>query len=118
MLEEGAILSIHDEKVKPQQIANDLGISDNKEINNLNENNNFELEAQWSFSDEIENGFILADAVLVLTEWASYSEINWTEMSKKMRAPAWVFDARSIINQTEVKKANLNFWRIGDGSKN
>ncbi len=118
LLEEGAILSIHDEKVKPQQIANDLGISENKDINNLNENNNFELEAQWSFSDEIENGFILADAVLVLTEWGSYSEINWKEMSKKMRAPAWVFDARSIINQTEVKKANLNFWRIGDGSRN
>ncbi len=118
LLEEGAILSIHDEKVKPQQIANDLGIPENKDINNLNENNNFELEAQWSFSDEIENGFILADAVLVLTEWGSYSEINWKEMSKKMRAPAWVFDARSIINQTEVKKANLNFWRIGDGSRN
>ena len=117
LLEEGAILSIHDEKVKPEQIANDLGISENKDINNLNENNNFELEAQWSFSDEIENGFILADAVLVLTEWGSYSEINWKEMSKKMRTPAWVFDARSIVNQTEVKKANLNFWRIGDGSR-
>ena len=69
-----------------------------------------------SFSEEIENGFFLADAVVVLTEWSLYSEINWIEMSKKMRAPAWVFDARSIINQSEVKKAKLNFWRIGDGS--
>ncbi len=116
LLEEGAILSIHDQKVKPHQISNDLGVSENKEVSDLNENNNFALEGQWSFSEEIENGFILADAVVVLTEWSAYSEINWIEMSKKMRAPAWVFDARSIINQSEVKKANLNFWRIGDGS--
>jgi len=116
LLEEGAILSIHDQKVKPHQISNDLGISENKEANALNENNNFELEGQWSFSEEIDNGFILADAVIVLTEWDVYSEINWVEMSKKMRAPAWVFDVRSIINQSEVKKAKLNFWRIGDGS--
>ena len=118
LLEEGAILSIHDQKVKPYQISNDLGISENKEISSLKENNNFALEGQWSFSEEIENGFILADAVVVLTEWDSYSEINWMEMSKKMRCPAWVFDARSIINHSEVKKANLNFWRIGDGSRN
>ena len=116
LLEEGAILSIHDQKVKPQQISNDLGISENKEICGLNENNNFEFEGHWYFSEEIENGFIQADAVVVLTEWHSYSEINWMEMSKKMRSPAWVFDARSIINHSEVKKANLNFWRIGDGS--
>jgi len=34
-----------------------------------------------------------------------------------MRKPAWIFDARSIVDANLIKKANLNFWRIGDGSK-
>ena len=118
LLEEGAILLIHDQKVKPFQIANDLGIEENQKINLLNEDNNFSFEGQWCLSEEIENGFSRADAVVVLTEWHEYSKINWQEMSKKMRTPAWIFDARSIIDPNEVKKANLNFWRIGDGSEN
>ena len=115
LLEEGAILLIHDQKVKPYQISNDLGIEENHKINLLNEDNNFSFEGQWCFSADIESGFSRADAVVVLTEWDSYSKINWEEISKKMRTPAWIFDARSIIDPNEVKKANLNFWRIGDG---
>ena len=33
-----------------------------------------------------------------------------------MRSPAWVFDARSTLLPEKVKKAGLNYWRIGDGS--
>ena len=33
-----------------------------------------------------------------------------------MRHPAWVFDARSIVNPKDVRNANLNLWRVGDGS--
>ena len=117
LLEEGAILSIHDQKVMSCQVANDLGIEENKKINLLNEDNNFSLEGQWCFSEKIEDGFHKADAVLVLTEWDLYSKINWEEMSQYMRAPAWVFDARSIVDPYGVKKAKLNFWRIGDGSE-
>ena len=56
-----------------------------------------------------------ADAVLVLTEWEDYSNINWDKVSKIMRKPAWIFDARSIIEPSKVIKTGLNFWRIGDG---
>ena len=62
--------------------------------------------------------FIHSDAVLILTEWDFYSKIDWQMVSKKMRPPAWVFDSRSIVNQKKVIDAGLNFWRIGDGSRN
>ena len=32
-----------------------------------------------------------------------------------MVKPAWVFDARSIVNVDLVKKAGINLWRLGDG---
>ena len=36
-------------------------------------------------------------------------------ISKGMRSPAWIFDARSILDPEKVKECELNFWRIGDG---
>ena len=49
---------------------------------------------------------------LILTEWIEYSNIDWERVSKMMRKPAWVFDARSISNSDKVKDANISFWRV------
>ena len=58
-----------------------------------------------------------ADAVLILTEWDMYSNIDWHQASKVMRKPTWVFDARSIVEKDEIISTGINFWRIGDGSR-
>ena len=65
---------------------------------------------------KLDDVFVDSDAVLIITEWAEYSNINWYEISKKMRSPAWVFDARSMVDPQKIKDAGLNLWRIGDGS--
>ncbi len=57
-----------------------------------------------------------ADSVVVLTAWDEYYGINWQEVSIRMRKPSWGFDVRSIFHQEKVIDANLNFWRIGDGT--
>ena len=44
-----------------------------------------------------------------------YGKLDWGKISKLMRRPAWVFDARSIIEPNEVIDAGLSFWRVGDG---
>ena len=68
--------------------------------------------------NNLEDVFIEIDASLILTEWDEYSKINWQSASEKMRSPAWVFDSRSVVDQKNVIDAGLNFWRIGDGSRN
>ena len=114
LLEEGAELLIHDPKVDPAQIANDLGKNPKLFKNDsLSSDNN---ESDWSFVNNVYEGFKNSDAILILTEWEEYSQINWEEAARLMRKPAWVFDARSIINFESIKKENLNFWRIGDGT--
>ena len=117
LLEEGAILCINDPKVDPNQIHKDLGRK-NKELKNLYKDREYYLnEGEWFHIKTIEEGLKDSDAVIVLTEWREYSKIDWVKFSKQMRKPAWVFDARSIICPQTVKEANLNFWRIGDGTK-
>ena len=82
----------------------------------LNENSSQNIEeGKWSKVDLIYDIFNDADAVLILTEWKEYALINWEEVSKRMRKPAWLFDSRSIINNKNIKNLNLNFWQIGDG---
>ena len=116
LLNEGANLLIHDPKVTACQIENDLNIKSTKSLKNYN--TSFDKKSGvWEYTKSIDDIAIFNNsyAVLILTEWEEFRNLNWTEISKKMVPPAWVFDSRSIINTQAVKDAGLNLWRIGDG---
>ena len=53
---------------------------------------------------------------MTLTEWEDYKNIEWYHVAKKIISPAWVFDARSVVNLDLVKKSGINMWSLGDGS--
>ncbi len=109
LLEEGSILQIHDPKVSKDQISNSLEVyHDNNKLDKSNLNDN------WILKDTIEDAVINTDAVLILTEWDIYREINWVRISKLMRPPSWVFDTRLITNPQKVRDAGLNLWRLGE----
>ena len=113
LLDEGAILNIHDPKVSVDQIEKDLNLSPYK--SNQKEKEDNLKEGSWNRIEDLKLAFNNADAVVVLTEWEEYRTINWLEISKQMRRPSWVFDVRSIIDPKEVINNGINFWRIGDG---
>ena len=106
---------IHDPKVDPNQIALDLNLKPHNSIGSNSETQTFSEESNWYSASDIEIALEESDAAVILTEWIEYSQINWNKISKKMRKPAWVFDARSIVDPKTVIKSGLNFWRIGDG---
>jgi len=114
LIEEGAWLIIHDPKVLKEQITKDLEMQP-VEIEYKNLENIFQNGGNWSFAENINESFYGADAVLILTEWSEYINIDWHIAENRMRKPAWIFDSRSIINPDSIKKTNFNFWRIGDG---
>jgi len=101
LLNEGAILSIHDPKVEKENILKNINQSNHENI--IIENN-------------IDKAVIDADAVLILTDWEQYKNLDFELFSNIMRKPAWVFDTRSVININNIKKTDLNFWKIGYGS--
>ena len=108
LIEEGAILNIYDPKVSKKQIFRDLNLKENSEgPTSLN---------KCHVTENIYDGFKNADAILILTEWSEFSNINWESAYEVMRKPGWVFDSRSIVNPKKVLEANLKLWRIGDGS--
>ena len=115
LLEEGASLYIHDPKVNPSQIEIDLNTSEKNKTNEISRN--IYEEGIWTSAQSIDDALVDSDAAVILTEWELYKHINWEKASKIMRRPAWVFDARSIVNRKNVIDSGINFWRVGDGVK-
>ena len=58
-----------------------------------------ELAAGLHLAGSVEEASTVAgaDAVLILTEWQQYRQLNWQALAALMRKPAWVFDARAVL---------------------
>mgnify|MGYP001157026642 CR=1 FL=1 len=115
LLEEGAILNIHDPKVSPDQISLDLGQEEKARVKEIKNNS---LDGSWNFFNNIYDSIVDTDALIIITEWEEYSKINWLKTSQLMRQPAWIFDTRSIIDTKKIKEININFWQVGNGTIN
>ena len=109
LLEEGAQLAIHDPKVAAEQMARDLQQEAAPQADALSGT------GSWAQASSVESAVKGADAVLVLTEWQQYRELEWTSLASRMRKPAWVFDARAVTDPDQVRSAGLTLWRVGDG---
>jgi UDPglucose 6-dehydrogenase len=117
LLEEGAQLAIHDPKVDPEQISRDLNLiaSHAPEADAGPTRGALSGEATWWPSPDVASAMRGADAVLILTEWQQYRELDWAVLAPLMRKPAWVFDARGVAEPKQIASAGLNFWRVGEG---
>tara|TARA_B100000242_G_scaffold223746_1_gene164465 strand:+ start:2494 stop:3933 length:1440 start_codon:yes stop_codon:yes gene_type:complete len=116
LIEEGALLSIHDPKVDKCQIEKDLEIKLNLNSDTKFEDVSSKDKGGWTYAPSINASLTGADASIVLTEWKDYENIDWHMAKKIMRSPSWIFDARSILTTKKVKDAGFNLWTIGDGS--
>ena len=112
LLEEGAFLTIHDPKVSFKIIEDYLGT---KSINYEQINSTINLDGLWSFTDDLNKLFMESHALIIITEWSEYSQIDWGIASKNMKRPGWIFDTRGIVNIEEVKKNGLKIWVVGNG---
>ena len=103
LLEEGAVLAIVDPKVSERQMAQDLGQSAGAG------------EGSWHRVPDVEQAASGADALLLLTEWQAFAQIDWPEVAAVMRRPAWLFDARAKADGAAARAAGLHVWTVGEG---
>ena len=54
-----------------------------------------------------------ADAVVVMTDWKEYAELDWAKIYKSMRKPALVFDTRNCLNSSMLKDLGFNVLNVG-----
>ena len=106
LLEEGANLSIYDPKVENYKIKEDLDFK----MKELNQN---EYYGNYEICKSISDAALGSDALVILTEWAEFSNIIWEKLFLNMRQPAWIFDSRICIDFNRAKEAGFKIWQIG-----
>ena len=111
LMTEGGNLFIYDPKVDASQISKDL----NKKMNS--DKNIASKEGEWCISKNIYDAARNADAIIILTEWPEFKNLDWNQISNIVRSPAWIFDTRYLLNPKDLSLIDINYWRIGYGDK-
>ena len=114
LLNEGCFLTIHDPKVKVEQINKDLDQYKYFD-NSVNVNQELFEEGCWNFTRDLRIAAKNSDAIVILTEWDEYKNIDWLEISSLMRKPNWIFDTRRVLNAKMLRKSDINIWQLGEG---
>ena len=104
---EGAKLSIYDPKVNEDSITREFNFSSNEEYN-----------TSWLKTDSIEDAVKDSDAIIILTEWPEFKNLNWEKLINQMRKPRWIFDSRNILNSDDLKNLDVNIWINGQDIRN
>ena len=99
LLIEKAKLAIYDPCVSSQQIYKDLNI--NSKLNSVKIENSAEKV--------IEN----SHAIVILTEWSTFRNLNFKDLYKTMIKPAFIFDGRNILDLDKLSKIGFQCFGIG-----
>lgn len=108
LLHDGATLGIHDPRVDGPAIEQLLAIGDD----------GAPAAGHFVKVNSVEIACDGADAVLILTDWQEYRQLDWAALAARMRRPGWVFDARRGTNLAEAESQGLETWQIGRGGLN
>jgi UDPglucose 6-dehydrogenase len=107
LLLENAKLHIYDPKVKKNQILNDL----KKSLNNCIESNNLiENVIIENCPDDAIDG---CHAIVILTEWNEFLDLNYKKYFELMEKPAFIFDGRRILDKKFLEEIGYDVFCIG-----
>ena len=59
-------------------------------------------------TSDAESLFARADAVVLVTEWQEYLELDWAALSGKMRTPL-IIDGRSFLDRKAMETAGFRY---------
>lgn len=101
LLEERAELAIFDPKVQESQIRADLNV-DEKDSSVVVYKDPYEAAAG-------------AYAILILTEWDLFKDLDYKKIYQGMRKPAFIYDGRNILDLESLKTIGFKAIGIGQG---
>ncbi|PAV77526.1 hypothetical protein WR25_02551 [Diploscapter pachys] len=103
LLEEHAKLAIYDPKVSEKQIRMELGNNVDKQI----------VEKLVTVCADPYEAAAGAHAIVVLTEWDEFKELDYSRIYSSMQHPAAIFDGRLILDQPVLRDIGFRTFAIG-----
>ncbi|MBO4655253.1 MAG: UDP-glucose/GDP-mannose dehydrogenase family protein [Bacteroidales bacterium] len=64
------------------------------------------------YCENVEETFVGADALLIVTEWSEFRVLNFEKIRSLMKRPV-IFDGRNIHNIKEMQKQQIEYYPIG-----
>ncbi len=107
LVNDGSNISIYDPKVSKERIDEELNNALN--LQSIHKNH----EPPWEVSSNLYDSAKDSDAILILTEWEEFKNLNFQKLSNIMRPPSWIFDTRSIIDNEKANNCGFNIWSVG-----
>jgi UDPglucose 6-dehydrogenase len=103
LLEEGAHVAVYDPQADPEDFALELR-SRRKGVDGLRN-----LSHVQSVSEAAKD----AHALVVLTDWAEFLELDYSELHATMAQPAFLFDGRRLLDGSRMRAIGFQFYSIG-----
>ena len=66
-----------------------------------------------SYEDDLYDAAKDADAVLLMTDWAVYRQLDWQRIYESMRKPALVFDTRNCLDASKLRALGFTVLNVG-----
>lgn len=105
-LQENARIALYDPKVEREQILLDLsepGVVDNCK----------QIKKKVEICSSAYSAAKGADAIIIVTEWDEFRELDFDRIYKDMQKPAFVFDGRLILDSKKLRDIGFNVHVIG-----
>ncbi len=107
LMQDKAEIHVFDPKVTKERILLDLKIvaGSKAEYKAMKKNLHYHTEPYPAMKE--------AHAIAILTEWDEFKTYDWSSIYKNMLKPAFVFDGRNILNDTEMNGLGFKYKGIG-----
>ncbi len=96
---------LYEEKAK-------IVVSDPQALDNAKNDLAFGADTIWFIEDPYE-ACRKAHAVVVLTEWEEYRDLDYQRIYDSMKKPAFIFDGRNILDRKKLHDLGFNVYAVG-----
>lgn len=117
LLEEGARLVIYDPRVSEKQIRDNLHQVFQDHSLEVSARHKRLIETNVSVASDAYQASCNAHAIAVMTEWDEFKQLDMKRVFEHMYRPAFVFDGRNILNESELAMIGFEVHGIGRSSK-
>lgn len=101
LIDEQAKIAIYDPQVTEEQMRRDLNLPEDSKAVTIS------TDAYEACKD--------AHAVLILTEWDAFKELDFQQIYENMQQPAFLFDGRNILDLEALRAIGFEARGIGQG---
>ncbi|HNE20428.1 MAG TPA: UDP binding domain-containing protein, partial [Turneriella sp.] len=71
------------------------------------------IDSTVTYTESIDEAVEGAHAIVILTQWKQYAELDYARIYGRMVKPAFIFDGRSIVDAQAMHKIGYNITQIG-----